>query len=158
MSESPEEKTKRKYIAALNEYKPTYQMSVVLDQESHTPLDKQVLTNNIANIKKAVAKVADTPIIFWLQTKYISKGNVLPIIIMLFTERPNQDEVINAIEALLPSCLAAKVISRKYSAKRLVDRIKTLKSGKLNDLSKGFTKSNLRRFAVVNKKKILPSQ
>jgi len=153
MSETAEDKTKRKYITALKQYEPTYQMSIVLDPSTNSDFDKLVLTNNLANIKKRVARIVDCPVIFWLQNYHSSKNTVLPVVVMLFKKTPERELVCSAIESILQNCLSMKIINRRYDKRRRNKRIGTLKKQKLNDLLKGFGKSNLRRFAVLNKSK-----
>lgn len=154
MSESAEDKTKRKFIKALNTYKPTYQMSICMDKTYHRQCDIDLFAANIGTIKRKVNAVSNTPTIYWLQTKYVCKGTILPMIIMLFTDKPNIKTVTNIIEDTLLDRDTFRVIFRRYTQQRLESRIRAIKAQKLHDLVKGFGVGNFKRFSVANKAKL----
>ena len=165
MSKITEDRTKRNYITAIEKYNPTHQVSIVLDPSTNSDFDKLVLTNNLANIKKDVARVTDTPVIFWLQNYVLRERDevtklkritTLPVVTMLFQSKPNMSKLCRVIKVRLTNCLSSKIINRRYSHKKKMFRIAAINNNKLNDLSKGFGKSNLRRFAVLNKGKSKP--
>jgi hypothetical protein len=155
MSESPENRTKRVFIAALLNVKPCYQVSLAFNPEDYQEYEAAELIKHLPRFKKRLSDLFDYPILSWMQYKNIN-NQLLPILVMFFSERVSKEKlesINNSVDRIFIECPSMNVINRVYSDRRLQDRIKTTKNNNLLDLSKVFGDQNINRFTIINKNK-----
>ncbi|MNE02871.1 hypothetical protein D3C76_709450 [compost metagenome] len=144
MSETTEEKTKRKYLAAFRGTAWSHQYSVFYADPtlSHTLLDDMVTFKQ--RLRRAYP---DQPFLIRVQLKSGS-GRPLQAFLNMFTTKP-ADGLQSVAGNLFVS--PVNVLSRKLSDKKLLTIAGAIERQRPQDLSKFFGKTGINRWSVLNK-------
>lgn len=149
MSETSEEKTKRKYLAVLRGYRWSYQHSIFYDdpEQSHALLDHMVRFKQV--LRK---RCPDQP--FLIRVQALKKGAVHQAFLSIITTAKVED-----LTEIANKTFTAKmnVVGRRLSAERLSQQASVIEKAKPHDLSKLFAKSGINRWSVLNKSNLIPT-
>lgn len=147
MSETSEEKTKRKYLTVLRGYQWSYQHSIFYDdpEQSHALLDhmgrfKQVLRR----------RCPDQP--FLIRVQALKKGAVHQAFLSIITTAKVVD-LRGIANKTFPATM--NVVGRRLSAERLSQQALVIEEAKPHDLSKLFDKAGINRWSVLNRQLLL---
>lgn len=150
MSESSEEKTKRKYLTVLRGYQWSYQHSVFYDD----PDQSHALLDHMARFKQVLRRrCPDQPFLVRIQT--LKKGSAPhQAYLTIFTTKKVEDlrEMANKV---FPAIM--NVMGKKLSVEKLDQIAKAVEQQKPHDLSKLFDKVGINRWSVLNKQKLILS-
>ncbi|WP_236182279.1 hypothetical protein [Pseudomonas sputi] len=150
MSESSEDKTKRKYLAVLRSYQWSYQHSIFYDdpEQSHALLDHMV------KFKQTLRRrCPDQP--FLIRVQMLKKGGrPLQAYLTIFTTEKVED-LRNMANKVFPTVM--NVLGKKLSTEKLDQIATAIEKQKPHDLSKLFGKQGVNRWSVLNKHLLLPS-
>lgn len=149
MSESSEEKTKRKYLAVLRGYQWSYQHSVFYDnpEQSHALLDHMVRFKQVLR-----RRCPDQPFLVRIQT--LKKGSAPhQAYLTIFTTKKVEDlrEMANKV---FPTIM--NVMGKKLSVEKLDQIARAIEKQKPHDLSKVLDKTGINRWSVLNKHLLVP--
>ena len=144
MSESSEEKTKRKYLTVLRGYQWSYQHSVFYDdpEESHALLEHMVRFKQILR-----RRCPDQPFLVRIQT--LKKGSdPHQAYLTIFTTKKVEGlrEMANKV---FPTIM--NVMGKRLSAEKHDQIARAIEKQKPHDLSKLFDKAGINRWSVLNK-------
>ncbi len=144
MSETSEEKTKRKYLTVLRGYQWSYQHSVFYDD----PEQSHALLEHMVKFKQALRRrCPDQPFLVRIQT--LKKGSAPhQAYLTIFTTKKVEDlrEVANKV---FPTIM--NVMGKKLSVEKLDQIVRAIEKQKPHDLSKLFDKVGINRWSVLNK-------
>lgn len=144
MSESSEEKTKRKYLTVLRGYQWSYQHSVFYDdpEQSHALLDHMVRFKQVLR-----RRCPEQPFLVRIQT--LKKGAAPhQAYLTIFTTKKVEDlrEMTNKV---FPTTM--NVMGKRLSVEKLDQIARAIEKQKPHDLSKVFDKAGINRWSVLNK-------
>lgn len=149
MSESSEDKTKRRTVSALRTYQWSYQHSVFYDDptESHSLLEDQVQFKQVLR-----RKCPDQPFLTRIQS--LKQGGApLQAYLTIFTT--NEVEGFQSIvDKVFPKKMNAR--GRRLSDSKLESIITAILEQKPHDLSKIFDKVGTNRWTILNKHQLVP--
>lgn len=143
MSESSEEKTKRKYLTVLRGYQWSYQHSVFYDD----PEQSLGLLDDMASFKQMLRRrCPDQP--FLIRVQALKKGAVHQAFLSIITTAKVED-----LQGIANKTFPAKmnVVGRRLSAERLSQQARVIEEAKPHDLSKLFDKVGVNRWSVLNR-------
>ncbi|WP_460094491.1 hypothetical protein [Pseudomonas sp. S2_B03] len=146
MSETSEEKTKRKYLTVLRGYQWSYQHSIFYKdaEQSHALLDDMVRFKQVLR-----RRCPDQP--FLIRVQALKRGAVHQAFLSIITTAKVEDlqEIANnTFPALM------NVVGRRLSAERLSQQASVIEEAKPHDLSKLFDKSGINRWTLLNKQRL----
>lgn len=150
MSETSEEKTKRKYLTVLRGYQWLYQHSVFYDDpdQSHALLEHMVRFKQILR-----RRCPDQPFLVRIQT--LKKGSAPhQAYLTIFTTKKVEDlrEMANKVFPVTMNVLGKRLSAEKH------DQIATaIEKQKPHDLSKLFDKAGINRWTLLNKQHLAES-
>lgn len=148
MSESSEEKTKRKYLTVLRDYQWSYQHSVFYDD----PEQSLGLLEDMASFKQMLRRrCPDQP--FLIRVQALKKGAVHQAFLSIITTA-KVDDLREMANKVFPAVM--NVLGKKLSVDKLDQIAKTIEKQKPHDLSKLFDKTGINRWSVLNKHLLLP--
>jgi len=143
VSESSEEKTKRKYLTVLRGYQWSYQHSVFYadSEQSHALLDDMVKFKQVLR-----RRCPDQP--FLIRVQALKKGAVHQAFLSIITTA-KVDDLRDIANKTFPATM--NVVGRGLSAARLSQQARVIEEAKPHDLSKLFDKAGINRWSVLNK-------
>lgn len=144
MSETSEEKTKRKYLAVLRGYRWSYQHSIFYDdpEQSHALLDHMVRFKQVLR-----RRCPDQPFLVRIQT--LKKGSAPHQAYLTIFTTKKVDGLREMANKVFPAIM--NVRGKNLSLEKL-DRIaQTIEEQKPHDLSKLFDKAGINRWSVLNR-------
>lgn len=146
MSETSEEKTKRKYLAVLRGYQWSYQHSVFYNdaEQSHALLDDMVRFKQVLR-----RRCPDQP--FLIRVQALKKGAVHQAFLSIITTAKVED-IEGIANKTFPSVM--NVRGRLLSAERLSQQGHVIEEAKPHDLSKLFDKAGINRWSVLNRSQL----
>jgi len=148
VSESSEEKTKRKYLTVLRDYQWSYQHSVFYDD----PEQSLGLLEDMASFKQMLRRrCPDQP--FLIRVQALKKGAVHQAFLSIITTA-KVDDLREMANKVFPAVM--NVLGKKLSVDKLDQIAKTIEKQKPHDLSKLFDKTGINRWSVLNKHLLLP--
>ncbi|ROL73773.1 hypothetical protein BK634_03335 [Pseudomonas chlororaphis] len=144
MSETSEEKTKRKYLAVFRDYEWSYQHSVFYDdpEESHALLEHMVRFKQVLR-----RRCPDQPFLVRIQT--LKKGSAThQAYLTIFTTKKVEDlrKIANKV---FPSIM--NVMGKTLSVEKHDQIARAIEKQKPQDLSKVFDKVGINRWTLLNK-------
>jgi hypothetical protein len=144
MSEDTIEKTKRKMIDLFKDYEWTYQYSIFYDN----PADSIHLEEDLNRLRVKIKK-RDQPL--YIIKRTLNRG-VLQAFATIFTTR-----AIEGFDKLVSnsSQYEINIRKRKISDSFLVSTIQKLKKQKLHNLNIFFGRKSIKRYSVINAKKLV---
>lgn len=146
MSETSEEKTKRKYLTVLRGYQWSYQHSVFYDD----PEQSLGLLEDMASFKQMLRRrCPDQP--FLIRVQALKKGAVHQAFLSIITTA-KVDDLREIANKTFPATM--NVVGRRLSAERLSQQARVIEEAKPHDLSKLFDKAGINRWSVLNKDKL----
>ena len=150
MSETSEDKTKRKYLTVLRTHQWSYQHSIFYNdaEQSHALLDDMV------RFKQVLRRwCPDQP--FLIRVQALKKGAVHQAFLAIFTTAKvkNLQEIANKT---FPATM--NVVGRRLSAERLSQQARVIEEAKPHDLSKLFDKAGINRWSVLNKNLLVANE
>lgn len=144
MSETSEEKTKRKYLSVLRGFQWSYQHSVFYDD----PEQSHALLEHMVKFKQTLRRHRpDQPFLVRIQT--LKKGSAPhQAYLTIFTTKKVEDlrEMANKV---FPAIM--NVMGKKLSVEKLDQIADAIEKQKPHDLSKLFDKAGINRWSVLNK-------
>jgi len=148
VSESSEEKTKRKYLTVLRGYQWSYQHSIFYNDpnESHALLEHMVRFKQILR-----RRYPEQPFLIRIQT--LKKGSAPhQAYLTLFTSNKVEDlrEIANKVFPV-----TMNVLGKKLSAEKLDQLAEAIDNQKPHDLSKVLNKAGINRWSVLNRQKLV---
>lgn len=150
MSESSEEKTKRKYLTVLRGYQWSYQHSVFYDD----PEQSLGLLEDMASFKQMLRRrCPDQP--FLIRVQALKKGAVHQAFLSIITTA-KVDDLREIANKTFPAKM--NVVGRRLSAERLSQQARVIEEAKPHDLSKLFDKVGINRWSILNKDSLIPLQ
>ncbi|MDY7550440.1 hypothetical protein RGV59_06250 [Pseudomonas sp. FG1] len=149
MSETSEEKTKRKYLTVLRGYQWSYQHSVFYDkpEQSHALLEHMVKFKQVLR-----RRCPDQPFLVRIQT--LKKGAAPhQAYLTIFTTKKVEDlqEMANKV---FPAIM--NVMGKRLSVEKLDQIARAIEKQKPHDLSKVLDKAGINRWSVLNKHLLVP--
>lgn len=148
MSETSEEKTKRKYLTVLRGYQWSYQHSVFYDD----PEQSLGLLEDMASFKQMLRRrCPDQP--FLIRVQALKKGAVHQAFLSIITTA-KVDDLREIANKTFPAKM--NVIGRTLSVERHDSIARAIEKQKPQDLSKLFDKAGINRWSVLNKRLLLP--
>lgn len=149
MSESSEEKTKRKYLAVLRGHQWSYQHSVFYDD----PEQSHELLEHMVKFKQTLRRrCPDQPFLVRIQT--LKKGSAPhQAYLTIFTTKKVEGlrELANKV---FPATM--NVLGKRLSVEKHDSIATTIEKQKPQDLSKVFDKAGINRWSVLNKDRVIP--
>ena len=143
MSETSEEKTKRKYLTVLRGYQWSYQHSVFYDD----PEQSLGLLEDMASFKQMLRRrCPDQP--FLIRVQALKKGAVHQAFLSIITTA-KVDDLREMANKVFPSVM--NVLGKKLSVDKLDQIARAIEKQKPHDLSKLFDKTGINRWSVLNK-------
>lgn len=150
MSESSEEKTKRKYLTALRGYQWSYQHSVFYDD----PEQSLGLLEDMASFKQILRRrCPDQP--FLIRVQALKKGAVHQAFLSIITTA-KVDDLREIANKTFPAKM--NVVGRRLSAERLSQQARVIEEAKPHNLSKLFGKAGINRWTLLNKQHLVESK
>lgn len=147
MSETSEEKTKRKYLTALRGYQWSYQHSVFYDD----PEQSLGLLKDMVSFKQMLRRRSpDQP--FLIRVQALKKGAVHQAFLSIITIA-KVDDLGDIANKTFPAKM--NVVGRRLSAERLSQQARVIEEAKPHDLSKLFDKAGINRWSVLNRQLLL---
>lgn len=150
MSETSEEKTKRKYLTVLRGYQWSYQHSVFYDDpdQSHALLEHMVRFKQILR-----RRCPDQPFLVRIQT--LKKGSVPhQAYLTIFTTKKVED-LRQMANKVFPATM--NVLGKRLSAEKHDQIARAIEKQKPHDLSKLFDKVGINRWTLLNKQHLVES-
>lgn len=150
MSESSEEKTKRKYLTVLRGYQWSYQHSIFYDD----PEQSIALLGDMVLFKQMLRrKCPDQP--FLIRVQALKKGAIHQAFLSIITTAK-----VGSLGEIANKAFPAKmnVIGRRLSAERLSQQASVIEESKPHDLSKLFDKTGINRWSMLNKHALVAAQ
>ncbi len=150
MSETSEEKTKRKYLTVLRGYQWSYQHSVFYDDpdQSHALLEHMVRFKQILR-----RRCPDQPFLVRIQT--LKKGSAPhQAYLTIFTTRKVED-LRQMANKVFPATM--NVLGKRLSAEKHDQIARAIEKQKPHDLSKLFDKVGINRWTLLNKQHLAES-
>lgn len=148
MSETSEEKTKRKYLTVLRGYQWSYQHSVFYDD----PEQSLGLLEDMASFKQMLRRrCPDQP--FLIRVQALKKGAVHQAFLSIITTA-KVDDLREIANKTFPAKM--NVIGRTLSVEKHDSIARAIEKQKPQDLSKLFDKAGINRWSVLNKRLLLP--
>lgn len=152
MSETSEEKTRRRYLALLTGNEWTYQYSVFYADPA---LSIQLLDEQIAFKQKLRMQYSDQPFLIRIQTK-LGNGlgdKTLQAWLSVITTKPAQ-----GFESILDATFSTPMNGpgRKLTRMKLYTAANAISKQKPHDLKKLFGNIQIRRWTLLNKPKLKP--
>lgn len=148
MSESSEEKTKRKYLTVLRGYQWSYQHSVFYNdpEQSHALLEHMVRFKQVLR-----RRCPDQPFLVRIQT--LKKGSSPhQAYLTIFTSK-KVDDLRELANNVFPAIM--NVIGKKLSVEKLDQIARAIEKQKPHDLSKVLDRVGINRWSVLNRQKLL---
>jgi hypothetical protein len=143
VSETSEEKTKRKYLTVLRGYQWSYQHSVFYDD----PERSLGLVKEMVSFKQMLRRrCPDQP--FLIRVQALKKGAVHQAFLSIITTA-KVDDLVEIANKTFPAKM--NVVGRRLSAERLSQQASVIEEAKPHDLSKLFDKSGINRWTLLNK-------
>jgi hypothetical protein len=133
VSETSEDKTKRKYLTVLRGYQWSYQHSVFYDDPE---LSVGLLDDMVAFKQTLRRRCPDQP--FLIRVQALKKGAIYQAFLSIIT---------------FPATM--NVVGRRLSAERLSQQASVIEESKPHDLSKLFDKAGINRWSVLNKQHLV---
>lgn len=150
MSETSEEKTKRKYLAVLRGYQWSYQHSIFYDD----PEQSLGLLEDMASFKQMLRRrCPDQP--FLIRVQALKKGAVHQAFLSIITTAKVGD-LRGIANKTFPASM--NVVGRRLSDERLSQQARVIEKAKPHNLSKLFDKSGINRWSVLNKPMLVPAE
>ncbi|WP_448123656.1 hypothetical protein [Pseudomonas veronii] len=150
MSETSEEKTKRRYLAVLRGYQWSYQHSVFYDD----PEQSLGLLHDMAPFKQMLRRRRpDQP--FLIRVQALKKGAVHQAFLSIITTAKVED-LRTIANKTFPATM--NVVGRRLSVERLSQQARVIEEAKPHDLSKLFDKVGINRWSILNKDSLIPLQ
>lgn len=143
MSETSEEKTKRKYLTVLRGYQWSYQHSVFYDD----PEQSLGLLEDMASFKQMLRRrCPDQP--FLIRVQALKKGAVHQAYLSIITTAKVDD-----LRGIANKTFPAKmnVLGKNLSVEKHDQIARAIEKQKPHDLSKLFDKAGINRWSVLNK-------
>ena len=147
MSETSEEKTKRKYLTVLRGCQWSYQHSVFYDD----PEQSLGLLEDMASFKQMLRRrCPDQP--FLIRVQALKKGAVHQAFLSIITTAKVED-----LQGIANKTFPAKmiVVGRTVSVEKHDSIARAIEKQKPQDLSKLFDKAGINRWSVLNKNSLL---
>lgn len=149
MSETSEEKTKRRYLAVFRTYQWSYQHSVFYDdpEQSHALLDDMVKFKQVLR-----RRCPDQPFLVRIQALK-SRSRPHQAYLTIFTTKKVEGlrELANKV---FPATM--NVLGKTLSVEKHDSISRAIEKQKPQDLSKVFDKAGINRWSVLNKHMLLP--
>jgi hypothetical protein len=143
VSETSEEKTKRKYLTVLRGYEWSYQHSIFYDD----PEQSLGLLKEMVSFKQMLRRrCPDQP--FLIRVQGLKKGAVHQAFLSIITTA-KVDDLVEIANKTFPAKM--NVVGRRLSAERLSQQASVIEEAKPHDLSKLFDKSGINRWTLLNK-------
>ena len=150
MSETSEEKTKRKYLTVLRGYRWSYQHSIFYDD----PEQSLALLEDMAPFKQMLRRrCPDQP--FLIRVQALKKGAVHQAFLSIITTA-KVDDLRGIVSKAFPASM--NVVGRRLSDERLSQQARVIEKAKPHDLSKLFDKAEINRWSILNKSSLIPLQ
>lgn len=150
MSETSEEKTKRKYLTVLRDYQWSYQHSVFYDD----PEQSLGLLEDMASFKQVLRRrCPDQP--FLIRVQALKKGAIHQAFLSIITTA-KVDDLRDIANKTFPSTM--NVVGRNLSPERLSQQAAVIETAKPHDLSKLFDKTGINRWTILNKHALVAVQ
>ncbi|NIX94779.1 hypothetical protein HCG45_18785 [Pseudomonas fulva] len=147
MSETSEDKTKRKYLSVLRGYQWSYQHSVFYDD----PEQSLGLLDDMGSFKQMLRrKCPDQP--FLIRVQALKKGAIYQAFLSIITTAKVDDLRVIANKTF-PAIM--NVVGRRLSAERLSQQASVIGENKPHDLSKLFDKAGINRWSVLNRQHLI---
>lgn len=147
MSETSEDKTKRKYLSVLRGYQWSYQHSVFYDD----PEQSLGLLDDMGSFKQMLRrKCPDQP--FLIRVQALKKGAIYQAFLSIITTAKVDDLRVIANKTF-PATM--NVVGRRLSAERLSQQASVIGENKPHDLSKLFDKAGINRWSVLNRQHLI---
>lgn len=149
MSETSEDKSKRKYLKVLKENEWSYQYSVFYDD----PVQSVNLLDDMVAFKRYLRRqYKDQPFLFRIQTHMHKEKKVLQALLTLFTtvKLTGFDELTNKA---FPSPMNTQ--SRRLTDDKLASMVGSIEKQKSHDLSKIFNKVGQNQWGILNKPQLV---
>lgn len=143
MSETSEDKTKRKYLSVLRDYQWSYQHSVFYDDPE---LSQGLLEDMVAFKQMLRRRCPDQP--FLIRVQALKKGAIHQAFLSIITTA-KVDDLREIANKAFPATM--NVVGRRLSAERLSQQARVIEEAKPHDLSKLFDKAGINRWTVLNK-------
>jgi uncharacterized protein YneF (UPF0154 family) len=143
VSETSEEKTKRKYLTVLRGYQWSYQHSVFYDD----PEQSLGLLEDMASFKQMLRRrCPDQP--FLIRVQALKKGAVHQAFLSI-TTTAKVDDLREIANKTFPAKM--NVMGKRLSVEKLDQIARAIEKQKPHDLSKLFDKAGINRWSVLNK-------
>lgn len=149
MSETSEEKTKRKYLAVFRTYQWSYQHSIFYDdpEQSHALLDDMVRFKPILR-----RRCPDQPFLIRIQT--LKKGSAPhQAYLTIFTTKKVED-LRGMANKVFPTTM--NVLGKTLSVEKHDQIARAIEKQKPQDLSKVFGVVGSNRWTILNKQELIP--
>lgn len=149
MSEESEDKTKRRYLRALQSYQWSYQHSVFYDD----PASSHQLLEHMGKFKQSLRRACPTqPFLIRIQTMKV--GAIIQAYLVIMTTSR-----VKKLEAIANQSFPVKIneMGRKLSIEKLIQITSAIERQKPHDLSKVFAKEGVNRWTILNKKLLIPA-
>lgn len=160
MSESSDEKTRRKYLQLMNDYEWSYQYSLFYDD----PHDSRRLLDDMVKFKQALRrKWPDTAFLIRVQShrKDMGNGNANKVL-QAFLSILSTSKLQGIIDGFLDPLFSApvNVMYRRLSLGKQKQIYHSIARQRPHDLTKVFKAktSPIKRYSVLNRAKMLPRQ
>lgn len=149
MSETSEEKTKRKYLTVLRGNQWLYQHSVFYDD----PEQSLGLLDDMASFKQMLRRRCPAQP-FLIRVQALKKGAVHQAFLSIITTA-RVDDLREIANKTFPATM--NVVGRRLSAERLSQQARVIEEAKPHDLSKLFDKAGINRWTLLNKQHLAES-
>lgn len=147
MSESSEEKTKRKLSAFILNHAWTHQYSIFYEDNK----EGQRLLQDSNKLKKSLKKrYPDLPFLVCYRTKYNAQYGGLQAYAIIFSTKKIKD-MLGIAEGSFSASIRYR--NRKASRKRLESTARAIRNQRLHDLERFFGRK-IRRYSIINKSEL----
>lgn len=153
MSESSDDKSKRKYLHLLLNYQWSYQYSLFYEdrEESKTLLDDMIRFK-----QELRRKCPDQPFLIRIQlhnrkTEHSPDGGLQAYLVILTTERADKSIETAADKAMSTQC---NILNRKLTVEKITKIASAIRVQKPHNLERFFGKVKINRYTLLNKNKL----
>lgn len=151
MSETSDDKSKRRYLNVLKENQWNYQYSVFYDD----PKQSVCLLDDMVTFKHRLRRQYKAqPFLFRIQTHTHKDEKVLQAFLTLLTTE-KLDDLEGFAGKVFPSAVNAP--SRRLTGEKLATMARSIERQRPHDLSKLFGKSGQNRWGILNKPLLVPA-
>lgn len=153
MSESSDDKSKRKYLHLLLNYQWSYQHSLFYEERE----DSKTLLDDMIRFKQELRrKCPDQPFLIRIQlhnrkTEHSPDGGLQAYLVILTTERADKQINEATEKAMSAQC---NILNMILTPEKITKAASAIKSQKPHNLERLFDKQKINRFSVLNKNKL----